>query len=61
MPEQTQDAINWALTEIFDDMPVTKDTPMGLVVKVREYLNSNNIPYDSFSYDDLIPYLQVSE
>lgn len=57
MPEETQIAINWALTQDFDDIPVTKDTPMGLVCRVREYFNANNVPYDSFSYDDLIPYL----
>jgi hypothetical protein len=61
MPEQTKQAIEWALKQDFDGEPVTADFPMGLVAKVREYFNTNNIHYDSFSYDDLIPYLPLSE
>ena len=57
MPEQTKQAIEWALKQDFDGEPVTADFPMGLVAKVREFFNANNIPYDSFSYADLEPYL----
>ncbi|MCE5220053.1 MAG: hypothetical protein LLF98_01995 [Clostridium sp.] len=58
MPEQTQDAINWALTQKdVDGNEITKNTTHSLVDKVRDYFNSNNINYNSFSYDDLIPYL----
>jgi len=65
MPEETQQAIEWALqqeyeiesdlvkvSEVFEYMPFT------VVDKVREYFNENNIEYSTFSYDDLIPYLK---
>jgi hypothetical protein len=61
MPIETQDAINWALQQQFvgefTTIQVTKDTPQLFVDKVREYFNTNKILYESFSYDDLQPYL----
>ena len=46
-------AVEWALRELHD----REITNADLVDKVREYLNNHNIPYDTFSYDDLVPYL----
>jgi len=63
MPEQTQQAVNWAVTQTYYnpwsdlDVSITANTPEYLVDKVREYFNTNNIAYNTFSYDDLIPYL----
>lgn len=61
MPIETQDAVNWALGQVvvIDDIevPVTKDTTHELVDKVREYFNTHGISYETFSYDDLVPYL----
>ena len=63
MPDETKQAIEWALTQTvvydWDTVKVTKDTPSELVDKVREYFNEHNIEYDSFSYADLEPYLEV--
>lgn len=55
-------AIEWALTQSVDYgdgaiVQVTKNTPCELVDKVREYFNTNSSEYDTFSYDDLLPYL----
>ena len=65
MPNEIQEAIIWALTQTFEIMGecvlITGNTPHELVDKVREYFNTNNIEYDSFSYNDLLPYLQLSE
>jgi len=59
MPNETQQAINWALNQIDEsNNPITKETCHSLVDKVREYFNTNNIPYNTFSYDDLLPFLQ---
>ena len=57
MPSETKQAIEWALQQD----GITKETYHQLVDKVREYFNTNNIPYDSFSYDDIMPYLPLSE
>ena len=64
MPTETQEAVLWALEQKFDVfgdgseiVAITKDTPHFLVHKVREYFNKNNIPYENFSYDDLLPFL----
>lgn len=62
MPRETSQAIEWALQQQYKDilgdmLPVTKTDPMGLSTKVREYFNSNNITYATFSYEDLKPYL----
>lgn len=61
MPNETQEAVNWALKQTvvtpIGEVPVTKDERILLVDKVREYFNENNIEYETFSYDDLIPYL----
>ena len=57
-----EDAVEWALTQKNDDdCLITAKQSHFIVEKVREYFNNNNIAYDSFSYDDLIPYLQLSE
>jgi len=62
MPEQIKQAVEWALQqEVIDEttentITVDANTPHLLVDKVREYFNERNIVYDSFSYDDLIPY-----
>ena len=59
------EAINWALQQNVElegeSTKITVNNPHLLIDKVREYLNSNNIPYDSFSYDDIMPYLPLSE
>lgn len=62
MPNETKQAISWALTQIVvypnrEEIKVTKETKTELVDEVREYFNNHNIEYNTFSYDDLIPYL----
>lgn len=62
MPEQTQEAVEWALTQKVTNhwgmvVQVTVDTRGLLVDKVREYFNSHGIQYETFSYNDLQPYL----
>jgi len=62
MPEETQGAVNWALQQTYIDLigdvrQVVKEDSQAVVDKVREYFNTNNISYDTFSYNDLIPYL----
>jgi len=61
MPEQTPQAIEWALQQEFDGEPVTVDNPHGLVHWVGEYFNMHSIPYGTFSFDDLVPYLPGAE
>lgn len=62
MPEETQQAIEWALKQTVTDfwgdaLKVTKDNPILLVDHVRLYFNNNEIDYNNFSYDDLIEFL----
>jgi hypothetical protein len=65
MPLETQQAVDWALTQTVQvdygymvvEEQLTKDMSNELVGKVRDYFNENNIQYPSFSYDDLKPYL----
>lgn len=61
MPNETINAVNWALQQNvegpYGPYQVTVDTPSELVDKVREYFNTNNIQYSTFSYNDLKPYL----
>ena len=62
MTSEIKNAIDWSLSQTVDYgdgviINVTKKTRMALVDKVREYFNENNIEYDTFSYDDLTPYL----
>lgn len=62
MPIETQDAVNWALSQTYEDefgyvYPVTKEDSSRVVDLVREYFNTNNIEYTTFSYSDLEPYL----
>ena len=52
-----EDAVKWALGQ----EGITNETCHQLVDKVREYFNAHNITYESFSYDDLVPYLTLSE
>ncbi len=52
------DAISWALTQTNElGEKITVEMHHSLVDKVREYFNVNDIEYDTFSYEDLIPYL----
>lgn len=62
MPNETIEAVNWALQQTYIDQfgnqkPITKEAAQQFVDKVREYFNTNNIVYETFSYDDLIPFL----
>ena len=52
MPGETINAVNWAL-----DNDVELEYKNGLVDKVREYFNGNQIECEPMSYDDLVPYL----
>lgn len=59
MPIETINAVEWALQQTFtnsngDICLVSKDTPQELTDKVREYFNTKSIPYDTFSFNDLI-------
>jgi len=54
MPNETMQAIEWALTQ-------EVETNHDIVDKVREYFNASNIIYNTFSYNDLIPYLPAGE
>ena len=57
MPIETLQAISWALQQVDKDgNPITKDMPHELVEKAREYFNMNDIPYSTFSYDDLVEF-----
>ena len=53
MPAETQQAVNWALQQD----GVTLTDPGTVVDKVREYFNMYEIVYDTFSFDDLEPFL----
>ena len=62
MPNETQEAVNWALQQEYElepgyFVPVSVDMPFTVVDKVREYFNNHGIAYQTFSYADLIPYL----
>lgn len=62
MPDETIQAVTWVLQQTYTDfsgkeLQVTKDTRHILVDKIGDYFNTNNIVYDTFSYDDLIPFL----
>lgn len=63
MPEKTQQAVDWALQQTWvrasdgKEIDVTKNEPIALTTKVREYFNENNIEYSTFSFSELIPYL----
>jgi hypothetical protein len=63
MPIETLQALKWALTqEVTPEISITKHMCHAVVDKVREYFNVNNINYDSFSYDDLVPFIiQLTE
>lgn len=63
MPIETQQAVDWALTQTYTDPDfgtvylITKDMTNMVVDKVREYFNKHSIEYNNFSYDELDPYL----
>ena len=62
MPTEMQQAVQWALQQTYTDMfgnkqPITKDDPQRLVDTVRQYFNTNNIAYSTFSYEDLLTFL----
>ena len=53
MPSETRQAVEWALSQLDEDIL----THHSLVHMVREYFNEHNVQYDTFSYQDLVPYL----
>ena len=63
--EDIKIAVDWALKQKFiieeglkeDVKNNNKINHHGLVHKVREYFNDNNIDYDSFNFKDLKPYI----
>ena len=64
MPIETRQAIVWAKKQCieneFGKTCVVEDGEINshlLVDFVRKYFNEHNIEYSTFSYDDLIPYL----
>lgn len=62
MPNETQAAVEWALTQTYIDFggyehPITKEDTQPLVDKVCEYFRANKIAYETFSYSDLEQYL----
>lgn len=62
MPLETENAVEWALTQQDEEgNAVNKDTPYQLVDRVREYFNANQIAYSTFCYTDLLPYLGPQE
>lgn len=65
MPEQTRHAIEEAIQQTIEtergSIPISLDMPHVIVDRVREYFNTNNIDYNTFSYDDLVPFMQLSE
>jgi hypothetical protein len=58
MPNETREAIKWALFQKVDDIQVQKNTCHLLVDKVAEYFSLNNIEHKTFSYRDLEQYFQ---
>ena len=53
-----KDAIGWSLAQKDEEgNNITPEDGHLLVEKVREYLNENEIEYDTFSFEDLEPYL----
>ena len=53
-----QEAVTWALTQkTSEGKLITENTNHELVDKVREYLNDNEVEYETFGYADLTPYL----
>lgn len=56
MPLETKDAIAWALTQQYQEQPVTLDNPPALVDTVCIYFADHNIAYGTFNYHDLVPY-----
>lgn len=53
MPNETQQAVNWALSQ--DGVSV--EEPWTVVDSVREFFNTHGISYSTFSFDDLVPFL----
>lgn len=65
MPEETKEAIEWALEQCVIDEEFGQYCVKNngyiekhlLVDFVRQYFNENNIQYETFSYLDLEPFL----
>lgn len=64
MPNETAEAIEWAMSQYIEDdgikIYVIKDGKINnhlLVDFVRKYFNDNDIEYSTFSFDDLKPFL----
>lgn len=62
MPIQTQEAVNWALTQKIvyewgEEFQITANTPHYIVDFVRKYFNENAIEYGAFSFSDLESFL----
>jgi len=53
MPQETQAAVEWALQQ----EGVTLEHPHTLVDAVRRYFNEHNIEYQTFSFEDMLPFL----
>lgn len=50
MPIETSLAVEWAIAQ-------GSQEEWQMLDNVRQYFNDNIIVYDTFSYDDLVPYL----
>lgn len=59
--DKIKQAVEWAVAQEYETeegvFVPTISEPFMVVDKVREFLNENSIEYNSFSYDDIIPYL----
>jgi len=55
MPDETKQAVEWALAQLQLNEEIV--THHNLVHKVRDFFNTNEVEYDEFSYQDLVPYL----
>ena len=56
MPKETKEALEWAFSQTDEFGNKIDEDYYLLVDMVRKYFNEHDIEYDTFSYDDLIPY-----
>lgn len=56
MPQETKQAVIWALSQI--DNP---HDPHKLVDLVGEYFNEHKVDHDTYEYVDLLPFLEVQQ
>jgi len=56
MPKETKEALEWAFNQTDEFGNKIDEDYYLLVDMVRKYFNEHDIGYDTFSYDDLIPY-----